>query len=74
MITAGTGMPIHLCGPRRPWRRGTNENTDRLQLQCPPKNADLRGFGQEDLDAIATELNGRAADRADGRQCPSNSR
>ncbi|MER5413592.1 IS30 family transposase [Streptomyces virginiae] len=58
-ITAETGMPIYLCKPRRPWQRGTNENTNRLLRQYLPKGADLRRFSQADLDAIAHELNHR---------------
>ncbi|WP_455680487.1 IS30 family transposase [Streptomyces hirsutus] len=58
-ITAKTGMPIYLCKPRSPWQRGTNENTNRLLRQYLAKGADLRTFGQADLDAIAHELNHR---------------
>ncbi|MDT0615716.1 IS30 family transposase [Streptomyces sp. DSM 40712] len=58
-ITAETGMPIYLCKPRSPWQRGTNENTNRLLRQYLAKGADLRTFGQADLDAIAHELNHR---------------
>lgn len=58
-ITAATGMPIYLCKPRSPWQRGINENTNRLLRQHLPKGADLRTFGQADLDAVAHELNHR---------------
>ncbi|MGW2183385.1 IS30 family transposase [Streptomyces sp. NPDC001732] len=58
-VTAETGMPIHLCKPRSPWPRGTNENTNRLLRQYLPKGADLRPFSQADLGAIAHELNHR---------------
>lgn len=58
-ITAETGMPIHLCKPRSPWQRGTNENTNRLLRQYLPKGSDLRTFSQADLDTIAHELNHR---------------
>lgn len=36
-------LPVHLCDPRSPWRRGTNENTNGLLRQYFPKGADLRG-------------------------------
>ncbi|MFD4025393.1 transposase [Streptomyces sp. NPDC058576] len=52
-------MPIYLCKPRGPWRRGTYENTNRLLRQYLPKGADLRRFSQADRDAIAHELNHR---------------
>ncbi len=52
-------MPIYLCKPRSPWQCGTNENTNRLLRQYLPKGANLRTFGQVDLDSIAHELNHR---------------
>lgn len=58
-ITTATGVPIYLCKPRNPWQGGTNENTNRLLRQYLPKGADLRTFSQEDLNAIADELNTR---------------
>ncbi|MFJ3308230.1 IS30 family transposase [Streptomyces sp. NPDC086549] len=56
-VTAQRGMPIHLCKPRSPWQRGTNENTNRLLRQYLPKGADLPTFSHADLDAIAHEFN-----------------
>lgn len=40
-----------------PWQRGTKENTNRLLRQYLYKNAVLRSFPQDDLDATATKLN-----------------
>ncbi|MFJ8855419.1 IS30 family transposase [Streptomyces sp. NPDC102437] len=58
-ITAETGRPVHLCKPRSPWQRGTNENTNRLLRQYLPEGAELRTFSQACLDAIAHDLNHR---------------
>ena len=52
-------MPVYLCKHRSPWQRGTSENINPLLRQYLPKNADLRRFSQDDLDAIANELNHR---------------
>ena len=58
-ITATTQTPIYLCEPWRPRQRSTNEDTDQLLRRYLPKRADLRRFGQADLDTIACELNHR---------------
>jgi IS30 family transposase len=59
VITTALSMPIFFCDPHHPWQRGTNENTNRLLCQYLHKNADLRTFTQDDLDAIAAKLNHR---------------
>lgn len=53
VITAALSMPVFFCDPHHPWQRGTNENINRLLRQYLHKNADLRSFTQDDLDAIA---------------------
>jgi IS30 family transposase len=54
-----TGFAVYFCDPSSPWQRGTNENTNGLLRQYLPRSLDFHTVSQEQLDAIAAELNGR---------------
>jgi transposase, IS30 family len=54
-----TGVTVYFCDPGSPWQRGTNENTNRLLREYLPKGDDFRNLSQDQLNAIAAELNTR---------------
>src|SRR5580700_5771669 len=58
-FTVGTSVKFYFCDPQSPWQRGSNENTNGLLRQCFPRNADLSGYTQADLDKVALRLNQR---------------
>lgn len=68
-ITQKTGVAIYFCDPHSPWQRGSNENTNGLLRQYFPKGTELSGYTQEELDAVALQLNQRPRKRH-GWRCP----
>jgi IS30 family transposase len=58
-LPVATNVYVYFCDPQSPWQRGSNENTNGSLRQYFPKGADLTGYSQGDLDAVALQLNTR---------------
>jgi len=54
-----TDIDVFFCDPKSPWQRGSNENTNGLLRQYFPKGTSLGGYTQDQLNAVAMELNCR---------------
>ena len=54
-----TGVPVFFADPQSPWQRGTNENTNGLLRQYFPNGTDLARWSAEEIQAVASALNGR---------------
>src|SRR3974390_2259446 len=58
-FTLATKIDVYFCDPQSPWQRGSNENTHGLLPPYFPKNTDLTGYSQSDLNKVALRLNQR---------------
>jgi|GEM_PF-1331577 len=68
-LTEATGVKVYFADPHSPWQRGINENTNGLLRQYLPKDSDVSGFTQNELDAIAWTLHTRPRTSL-GVKCP----
>ena len=64
-----TGIHVYFADLHSPWQHGINDNPNGLLRRHFPKGADLFGFTQAELDAIAWQLNPRPRKSLDWR-CP----
>lgn len=70
-FTLATDIDVYFCDPKSPWQRGSNENTNGLLRQYFPHGMELSQLSQDDLNAVAHELNQRPRQTL-GFQSPAN--
>jgi IS30 family transposase len=58
-FTVATTVKVYFCDLQSPWQRGSNENTNGLLRQYFPRETDLSGDTQSELDKVALRLNQR---------------
>lgn len=58
-FAVATGVQIFFCDPKRPWQRGSNENSNGLLRQYLPMSTDHSQCTQRELDAITRSVNTR---------------
>lgn len=58
-VSQSLAIPVYFCHPYHSWEKGTVENTNGLIRRYLPRDTDLNRVHQDDLEAIASELNHR---------------
>jgi IS30 family transposase len=62
-LAAALGLAVYFAAPRRPWQRGTNENTNGLLRQFFPKGTDFAAVARRRVARVEALLNGRPRKR-----------
>ncbi len=58
-FSIATNIDVYFCDPQSPWRRGSNENTNRLLRQYSPRVSISRLSRRLELNKVARRLNER---------------
>jgi transposase, IS30 family len=66
-VAAALCLAVYFAAPRRPWQRGTNENTNGLLRQFFPKGTDFAGVTPRRVARVEALLNGRPRKRLNYR-------